>query len=465
MGTIAHADSYTLSRHRAGSTKEMLFLFAPLFFSVFSGSLMSFCDRLFVSHYSVNALKAVTAANYFCLLFQLGISRITMMTQVCVGKSYGERKIERLGPYCWQMIWLSLLSMIVTLPLGIGLIPYLFGSKGIAAEGSAYFSILMYGNFLFPLAVALSAYFNGLGKTRLVGICSFGAQIANVGLNYLLIFGIVPGLPPLGAKGAALGTVISQALLCLALLVLFLKERQDYQTSRWSINGTLFKEMVCLGFPKSLSKILLLIAWNLAIRPIVRLEGDHLLVLSVGSSLWLIYVPVLQTVEQVLTTQVAFYRGEKAYSTIWKSVRSSMLFLFVCFLILGLLFLFCLDPFLTFFLHEPIAPRTFALVKLACLWLWILFFLEGLNLISLGLISGLGLTWFRLKLSVLFAYPFTYLPFNLAFCYWHLGPDKIWMLCWVCMLASTPVCFIKAKICIQKLAAAREKQEPSNLLT
>ncbi len=458
MEAVKSQSSYVLSRHRAGSVREMFALFVPLVFSIFSGSLMGFCDRLFICHYSLDSLNAVTAANYFCLLFQLAVSYITSMTQVCVGKSYGEGVTALAGPYCWQMIWFSFLSMALTLPTGIGLIPYLFGGKAIAAESSAYFSVLMYGNFLFPLSVALASYFAALGKTKVVGICSFGAQIVNIALNYLLIFGIGPGMSPLGVRGAALSTLFSQALLCVILLILFLKEPREYQTSKCSFNKALFKEVMFLGFPRALGRILNLVTWNMTVLLITGLQGDYLLVLSIGCSLSLAYTPFLRALEQVVTTQVAFYRGKKAYPVIWKSVRSGAFFLLVCFFSLGML-VFCLEGFLSFFLHEPIAPSSLAVVKLSCLWLWIFFFLEGINFIAHGLISGLGLTWFRLKLSVATSLLTAYLPFHLAFLYWNLTPDKIWMLCWLCVVLSMSVGFIKGKMFVKKLSVQQGRLE------
>ncbi len=450
------ASQHTLSRHPPGSIREMLALSVPLVFSIFSGSLMSFCDRLFISHYALHSLKAVTTANYFCLLFQVGISGIASMAQVCIGKSYGERKRALLGPYCWQMIWFSFFSMAITLPLGLGLAPRLFRATEIAFDGSLYFTILMYGNFLFPLGTTLSAYFTGLGKTKLVGICAFGAQVVNIGLNYLLIFGAFSKIPPLGVKGAALGTVFSQAILCFALLVLFLKEPREHGISKRSINKALFKEVLFLGLPKSLARTLGFVFWALVVNLVTRLGGDYLLVLSIGCSVWLIYSPIIQAIEQVLIAQVAFYRGKKDYAIIWKAVRSSTTVLFGCFLLLGIFFLLCLENFLSFFIHEAVQPQALAFVRLSCLWLWIFFFLEGVNAIALGLLAGLSLTWFRLRLSivsnVLTAYPFHYLGFQ----YWHLNPDKIWMLCWICMVFPVPIALTKAKNHIKSLAARQD---------
>jgi MATE family multidrug resistance protein len=458
MSLAVRTNSHTLSSYQPGSIQEVLVLFAPLILAIFSGSLMSFCDRLFASHYSLSSLKAVTAANYFCLFFQLGMTRITAVTQVFVGKSYGEKKTHLVGPYSWQMIWFSILSMAVTLPIGLKLIPFLFGVTEIAVEGSSYFKILMYGNFLFPLGVTLSAYFTGLGKTKVVGICSFGAQLVNVGLNYLLVFGKLPGFPPLGVRGAALGTIIAQGSLCSVLFILFLRENQDYKTHEWKISKSFFKEMVFLGFPRSLAKMWILATWNMSVRLITGLQGDYLLVLSIGSSIWLIYSPILQSLEQVLTTQVSFYRGKKTYALIWKSVRSSSVFVLVGFATLGIIFVFYLDSFLSLFIRESISSQSMGFIKLACVWLWIFFLLEGLNLVSFGLITGLGETWFGLKVSAATNLFTTYLSYYFAFQYWHCTPDKIWMLSWICMLISSPISFARSRWAVKRAILNDQKE-------
>lgn len=449
---------YTLSRYRSGSISETLILFTPLLFSIFSGSMMSFCDRLFASHYSLGSLKAITVANYFCIFFQLIICRAVAISQVFIGKSFGEKKFELIGPYCWQMIWISILSTLITLPLGFGLSDSLFSGSEIASEGSLYYKIMICGNFLFPLGTTFSSYFTGLGKTKIVGICFFGAQFVNIGLNYLLIFGISHWVPALGIKGAALGTLFAQGLLCFVFFILFLREDRKFMTRKWFLNKTLLKEELFLGIPRSAAKLVSLLSWNMVVCLILGLEKNYLLVLSVGSSIWLIYLPVVQSLGEVVTTQISFYRGKKEPYLIWKSIKSSINFLAIFSCILGLCFLCFFDSFLSFFLAETISSEAYGFLKLAGLWLWIFSFIEGINLIGLGIVTGLGKTWFAFKMNIYASFPLGYLPFLLAFKFFHLDPDKIWMVCWFIMMIVTPFYFIKAKQVIQKIDHLSTKQ-------
>ncbi|MCB1115046.1 MAG: polysaccharide biosynthesis C-terminal domain-containing protein [Chlamydiia bacterium] len=451
MSTIATANKHALSNYRAGSIGETLALFFPLLLSVFSGSIMHFCDRLFISHYSLSSLKALTAANYYILFFQFIVARIVTTSRVCIGRSYGEKNFGKLGPYCWQMIWFSILSMGITLPVGFGLIPMLFQNTDIALEGSAYFKILLFGNFLFPLGTALSSYFIGLGKTRVVALTTFAAQLVNIGLNYLLIFGALPIVPSLGIKGAAFGTVFAQALLCLALLFLFLNGNASHNVRKLLINWPLLKEVLFLGIPRVIGTCAILICWNLVVLLITRLEGDYLLVLSIGSSVWLTYSPLTTTLQQVITSQVSFYRGQKAYATIWRSIRSSLYLLITLFVLFGLGILLFLDPFLSLFIHEPLSHESLRYVKLSFIWLWVYFLMQGLNQLHLGLTLGLEQTWFSLKVTLITIYPTGYLPFYLGFTLYHLGPDKLYLLCSISIIVVAPILFLRGKKVIEKL--------------
>ena len=448
----------TLSRYRSGSVRESLALFFPLMLSLFSGSLMSFCDRLFLSHFSLGALESVVAAGYFCTFFQFPLTRIVGMAQVSIGKSFGAGDKSMAGPYAWQMVWLSLFSIVLTFPVGIKLIPFLFKAEAIAEEGSAYFRVMMAGNFLFPLAAAFSSCFIGLGKTRVVAVASFGAQVMNIGLNYLLIFGMFPGLPPLGAKGAALGTVIAQGTLVLALFGIFLREESGFRTREFWIRWPLFKELFFVGLPRAFSRALSMAGWNLSVLLVSGLHGDYLLVLSVGSSIWLVYFPIMQAVEQVISSQVAFYHGKKAFGTIWRSFFSCFWVIFGFFCLFGALLLFFFDPFLSFFIPSDLSSESLHFIKLAMLWLWIFFLFEGVNYVSGGVSRGLGLTWFNLVVGIIISFPVNFFPFYLAFQVWHLDPDKVWMAPWSGMIVGSSFMLIRAYCVIRKLKRDGEKK-------
>lgn len=432
-----------LTQYPIGSLSELFQLFFPLLLSVFSGSLMVFFDRLFLSRYSLVALESVTAANYLCMLFQLGCCKITATSQVLIGRSLGEKKKHLAGQYCWQMIWFSCLTMALTYPVSVLVGPIFWGTSQSALHGQEYFNILMIGNFLFPLGSALSAFFIGTGRTRVVGVITSFAQLLNILLNYLLIFGLGTFLPPLGVKGAAYATVCSQGLLCVGLFYYFFSSEESFGSRLVSFRKNLFKEGIWLGLPKSLSKISVLIAWNAAVSLLTKSGGDYLLVLSIGASCWLLFSPISQTLEQVLTTQVSFLLGKGELSKTATCIRSALFVNTLSFLIIGISFFFFLDSFLGFFLKEEISLNSYQILKQSFFWLWIFFFLEGVSNIALGFVTGLSETLFTLKMNVLMNWPTIYFPFFLGYRVFNLSPDKVWALSSICMVAAGMICFIK----------------------
>ena len=91
-------------------------------------------------------------------------------------------------------------------------------------QAAAEYLMLVSGTFV-PMAGAtlLSTLFRCLEKPRLPLYASILSALLNTGLNYILIFGKL-GISPMGVRGAAFATVISQ---CANFLLMFLMLSQN----------------------------------------------------------------------------------------------------------------------------------------------------------------------------------------------------------------------------------------------
>jgi len=187
-----------LTKYPPASFRELLFLSLPLILSLLSSSIMGFCDRLYLAHFSIEALHGCVSAGYLSLLFQHPVIRIVVITQVFVGLHYSSSQNKIIGSLVWQMVWLALFSMVLTYPIGQWVAPTVFKGSAVQVEAKAYFDILMKGNFLFPLGAALSAYFIGKGKVRIIVLATVFSHGLNIGLDYFFIFGIKGFFPSMG---------------------------------------------------------------------------------------------------------------------------------------------------------------------------------------------------------------------------------------------------------------------------
>jgi len=103
---------------------------------------------------------------------------------------------------------------------------------------------------------ALKQFCDGLSETRMPMIATIVANLLNILLNYLLIYGFW-GLPKLGILGAAYGTLISRIILLVLLLIFMyrkpiVKKYMSY-TGRWSHSR--FSRLFYLGTPTALQML------------------------------------------------------------------------------------------------------------------------------------------------------------------------------------------------------------------
>jgi MATE family multidrug resistance protein len=253
-GPIVSDDEGSCCRAPAGSVRELLRVALPLVLSSGSLSLMNVIDRIFLTAYSTDALAASTPAG---LLHWTAMS-LVIGTAGCVttlvAQYEGAGRKNRVAAALWQGVWLSLSAGLIFLAV-VPLSPAIFRWAGHSAPVQRleveYFSVLCYGAVPMTLCSALSGFYSGRGRTLTVMWVNAGLALANILLDYLLIFGKGP-FPELGMRGAALATVI--AYIGAASAYFFLlgrkEERSQYAVwSSWRFDRELFARLLRFGLP------------------------------------------------------------------------------------------------------------------------------------------------------------------------------------------------------------------------
>jgi putative MATE family efflux protein len=140
---------------------------------------------------------------------------------------------------------------------GYILSPYLLELVGVAPDvyqGALGFMRVSFIGIIFVfLYVMFQALMRGVGETRAPLAIVLGTVILNFALDPLFIFGWGP-LPPHGVMGAALATLVTQAMAAAIGIVIFLRGRHGIQLS-WSgfrPDPPYIKRAFLLGFPGSI---------------------------------------------------------------------------------------------------------------------------------------------------------------------------------------------------------------------
>jgi MATE family multidrug resistance protein len=182
---------------------------------------MGFVDTMMVGHVSPEALAAIALGNMYCFSFTIvGIGLLSALDPI-VAQAVGAKDDLGISRAVQRGVVLAILLLI---PLSVALLsagPVLVllqqpeSVRGIAAE---YARLTLAGVPAFLLFVVFRRTLQAMHHVRPLIWGVIGANIANIGLNYLLIFGKA-GFPELGPIGSAHATVGARwALLIFALL-------------------------------------------------------------------------------------------------------------------------------------------------------------------------------------------------------------------------------------------------------
>ena len=207
--------------------RQLFSLTWPIFFEAVLFSVIGSVDTLMLSGYADDAVGAVGVANSIMSLFQVISNIITAGTGILCAQYIGAGRTtkEKQPLILGALLVNGVLGLIFSLLVGLGA-PWLLTLMG--AEEAQYEYARQYlsivGSFLFVqmIAVTFSSLIRAHGKTKASMVFSLVMNAVNMGLNYVLIYGKL-GLPAMGAAGAAIATVISKCVMCVAAAVYLLR--------------------------------------------------------------------------------------------------------------------------------------------------------------------------------------------------------------------------------------------------
>ncbi len=178
-------------------------------------------DTVMMGWYGVEALAAVTlASSYFFVFFLMGAGfGWAVMPLVAAAESADDqisvRRSTRMG------LWLSVAYSMAAMPLFWWAGPILIAlgqEPEVAALAAAYLAVAGWGIFPALLVMVMKSYLAALERTQVVLWITVLAALVNAAADYALIFGNW-GAPRLGVTGAAVASVLTQAVSVLAVVL------------------------------------------------------------------------------------------------------------------------------------------------------------------------------------------------------------------------------------------------------
>ncbi len=395
-----------LTKYKEGSLRELFYISFPLMISSLGSLMMIFVDRCFLAHYSLSALNASVNAGTLAWAFLWGVAMITAMSEVFVGQYNGAQKYDRIGIPVWQMIWISIFSLAFFLPAAFFLGPVIFTHSPYSDLEIQYFKYMMMCGPFYPLMTALAGFYVGQGKTRFIIYLAVCANILNMVLDWILIFGIKGIVPEMGIKGAAISTCIGSAFQVIVIFFMFIKKtnREKYGSNKWKINFSALKKCFSIGLPQGLFYTLEILGLSVFFLLMTSMGEKYITISSICQSIILLLSFFLEGLSRGITAIAGNFIGGRRYDILKKLLRSAIFLQLIFYLVVGSIVLLKPQPLISFFFsfeNNTLVNFPFHSSLYTCLiFAFIFLFFEGIRWVYAGILIAAGDSFFLLLWSL-----------------------------------------------------------------
>lgn len=211
--------------------KHIVTLVIPIMLQQLFISIAGYVDNIMINNYGGNALayNGVSAANRLIFILNFVWMGLAATSSIFISQYFGAKNKEKIK----ESIRLSLIVEVIFGIIGM-LVIILFGKMVVnsyvqdevsRSSGYEYINVILYGVIFIVLNTAISNSLRSVKKATLPLIAGICGILVNIFFNYCFIFGHF-GFPELGAKGAAIATVMSKVaeFLFLVISILILKD-------------------------------------------------------------------------------------------------------------------------------------------------------------------------------------------------------------------------------------------------
>ena len=233
--------------------KTVCSLAVPVTLQSMLQSSFSIVDQIMIGQLGTVSVAGVGLAGKFASIYSVVISAIGAVAGIMIAQYLGQKnKYEVRRSFYTNLILGAVIAGLfmffcVLFPERI---MGLYTKDTATREEAGKYLAIVAGTFM-PLAGAtlLSTLFRCIEKARLPLYASIASALLNTGLNYVLIFGKL-GFSPMGARGAAVATLISQCANLVLMLLMFpkknsvLKKPEQEETENAALNWKQYLSML-----------------------------------------------------------------------------------------------------------------------------------------------------------------------------------------------------------------------------
>lgn len=239
-----------------GLRRRLFQLAWPLFIETALLLLIGTADTVMVARYSNDASGAVGVGNQVISIFNLLFMIVSVGSGILASQFIGARRKDQVAKITMMSLFLNVIVGTLSSLVLVAFAPVFLGWLGLEGDflayGTTYVQIVGGASVFQSAALSMSAVIRSHGHTKIAMKASLTANLVNVFLNFVLIYGVdFLRLPALGVAGAAIATFVSR-LVNLGMLSWALFKNVDPSLSLSLLRPfpkDLFRKMLKIGLP------------------------------------------------------------------------------------------------------------------------------------------------------------------------------------------------------------------------
>jgi MATE family multidrug resistance protein len=310
-----------------------------------------------------------------------------------IANAHGGGKTKRVGALLKHSLSINQLTAVFILLCILLVYPFSgsFGQEeGVRVLAMPYLLIISSSIFPFMLFLTLKQFAEGLSDTRFAMYASLGANLINVGLNYILINGKF-GFDAYGLNGAGYATLIARILMALIMFWYVFRTKKFkvylgfFGRIKWE--KAIFKKLLNIGLPSGFQYVFEVSAFAGAAIIIGQIGAEQLAAHQIAISLASVSYMAASGLGAAASVRTGNQLGRRDFKNLRQVGRMSALLTLAFMAFCGLVFILFNEQLPAFYSDESAVKQIASSLIIIAAFFQLS---DGLQIVALGALRGIA---------------------------------------------------------------------------
>ena len=293
---------------------------------------LSITDTAIVGNIPVDGMESLAAAGIVgsflsMLIWILGQTRSAI--SAIISQYLGAGKLDEVKTLPAQAIFLNILLSLMILLSTIFIVDEIFqllnATGKILSYCISYYSIRVWGFPLTLFVFAVMGIFRGLQNTYYPMLIAIVGAVLNIGLDFLLVYGIDGYIEAMYLEGAAWASLISQGVMAIMAFILLISKPDISLSIQFPLHKELGR-LVVMSLNLFVRAVALNVALIMAVREAAALGDKYISAHTIAINLWLFTAFFIDGYGAAGNIMGGRLLGAKDYNGLWELAKKITLY-------------------------------------------------------------------------------------------------------------------------------------------